>query len=360
MNVCIIGNSLTSLALAKGLVNREIFVDVLCSKKTPQLNSTRTLGISKSNIEFFDKNISNLIKIAWKIKKIEIYSENSNNDKIIEFEDQKKNLFCILQNHKIIKQLTLDLKKNKFFKFKKNVGYKSLIKSRYDLIINCDFKHEITNKFFSKRFSKKYNSIAYTTIIDHKEISHNNVAKQIFTNRGPLAFLPISNKKTSIVYSVRVKNNDDDLNISNLIRKFNTEYEIERINKVSKFDLKSFNLRKYYFGNILAFGDLLHKIHPLAGQGFNMSIRDIREFLKIIDTKIQLGLPINQSVCSEFQKRTKSKNLIFSEGIDFIYEFFNSENKLKSRLVDATVRFVGKNKLMNKYFKKFADRGLQI
>ena len=91
-----------------------------------------------------------------------------------------------------------------------------------------------------------------------------------------------------------------------------------------------------------------------------MSIRDIKELLRIIDSKIQLGLPINQSVCSEFQKRTKSRNLIFSEGIDFIYEFFNSENKLKSGLIDTTVKFVGKNKLINKYFKKFADIGLQI
>jgi len=52
--------------------------------------------------------------------------------------------------------------------------------------------------------------------------------------------------------------------------------------------------------------------------------------------------------------------LIFSEGIDFIYEFFNSENKLKSGLIDTTVKFVGKNKLINRYFKKFADIGLQI
>ena len=34
--------------------------------------------------------------------------------------------------------------------------------------------------------------------------------------------------------------------------------------------------------NILAFGDLLHKIHPLAGQGFNMTIRDIKVLLEII------------------------------------------------------------------------------
>ena len=129
---------------------------------------------------------------------------------------------------------------------------------------------------------------------------------------------------------------------------------------MSKFRLNSFNLRKYYFKNILAFGDLLHKIHPLAGQGFNMSIRDIKELLIIIDDKIKLGLPVDQSVCVEFQKKTKSKNFIFSEGVDFIYECFNSENKFKNNLVDKTVKFIGNNKIINEYFKKIADTGLQI
>ena len=54
----------------------------------------------------------------------------------------------------------------------------------------------------------------------------------------------------------------------------------------------SVNLRNYYHKNILAFGELIHKIHPLAGQGFNMTIRDIKILLEIIQNKIDLGLPI--------------------------------------------------------------------
>ena len=56
----------------------------------------------------------------------------------------------------------------------------------------------------------------------------------------------------------------------------------EVLNALSNFELKFSNLRKYYHENILAFGDLLHTIHPLAGQGFNMTIRDINLFLDIV------------------------------------------------------------------------------
>ena len=57
MRVCIFGGGLSSLTLAKSLVNQKIYVDIYVEKKAPILSKTRTLGISKSNIEFFRKNI---------------------------------------------------------------------------------------------------------------------------------------------------------------------------------------------------------------------------------------------------------------------------------------------------------------
>ena len=77
----------------------------------------------------------------------------------------------------------------------------------------------------------------------------------------------------------------------------------------------------------LAFGDLLHKIHPLAGQGFNMTIRDIK-FLDIIKNKLDLGLPLDKSVNIEFENKVKHKNFIFSNGVDLIMNFLILREKL--------------------------------
>ena len=359
MKVCILGFNLTSLALAKALVKKEIFVELFHKEKNIKIDKTRTIGISKSNIDFFNRHISNINKILWPIKRIKIYTENSNNEEILRFEDSKYNLFSIFQNEKIFNQLMTELKKNKFFKFKKDIEFKKLNNLGYDLLINCDTKNKITKKFFSKKFEKKYNSIAFTAVIDHKKLLFNNEAIQIFTKEGPIAFLPMSKQKTSIVFSARVKKNKNEIDIKRIINKFNPKYDIKKIHKISKFELKSLNLREYYKDNILAFGDLLHRLHPLAGQGFNMSVRDIRELLKIIDQKIKLGLALDQSVCVEFQNNTKSKNFVFSEGINFIYEYFNSENKIRDDLIDSTARLIGGNKILNKYFKTIADMGLQ-
>ena len=71
------------------------------------------------------------------------------------------------------------------------------------------------------------------------------------------------------------------------------------------------SLRSYYHNNILAFGDLLHRIHPLAGQGFNMTIRDIKNIIEIIKYKIDLGLPLDKSINYEFEKKLNIKILFF-------------------------------------------------
>ena len=116
MKVCILGDNLTSLALAKALVKKEIFVDLFYEKKNTKIDITRTIGISKSNIDFFNREITNIKRMLWPIKKIKIFTENSNDKEIIKFENQKDNLFSILQNQKIFNQLIIELKKSKFFK----------------------------------------------------------------------------------------------------------------------------------------------------------------------------------------------------------------------------------------------------
>ena len=101
-------------------------------------------------------------------------------------------------------------------------------------------------------------------------------------------------------------------------------------------------------------------MHPLAGQGFNMSLRDIKILSKLIDDRIAIGLDIDDSLCSDFQKNTQDKNFIFSTGIDWIYELFNFESKINSNIISNSIKILGKKKIINSFFKKFADSGLGI
>ena len=357
MRVCILGAGLSSLTLAKALVNQNIYVDVLFPKKSIELNQTRTLGISKSNVEYFNSSIVEINKILWKLKKIKIFSDNLKNEKIIKFESKQNYLFSIIRNHELYKIIKNSLKNDKYFK--EIHSLRNNFSDYYNLVINTDSNNSLSKKFFNKKIIKKYNSVAYTTIINHKKIP-NNTAYQIFTTNGPLAFLPISETETSIVYSVHNSNNEQKKDINDLIEKYNFKYQIQKTKKIEKFELKSLFLRSYYHQNILAFGDLLHKVHPLAGQGFNMTIRDIIILIDIIKNKISLGLPLDKSVNQEFERKLKHKNLIFSNGIDFVHEFFNLERKIHSNFLSKSLQILGKNPSINKFFTKVADEGITI
>ena len=260
MKVCILGAGLSSLTLAKALVNENIFVDLFTQKKTTRVHKSRTLGISESNVDFFNNNIVDIKKILWKIKKIEVSTDNLKNENILNFQNKNNEIFSIIKNYELYDILKKKLNKNKFFKI---TYFKNKLPNwkNYNLVINTDFFNPITKKYFYKLITKKYNSFAYTTLIHHEKVN-NNIARQIFTKRGPLAFLPVSNNLTSVVYSLHNELNEKTENIKNLINKYNFNYNLTKIEKIDSFELNSFNLRSYYHHNILAFGDLLHRIHP--------------------------------------------------------------------------------------------------
>ena len=108
----------------------------------------------------------------------------------------------------------------------------------------------------------------------------------------------------------------------------------------------------------MAFGDVLHKIHPLAGQGFNMTIRDVRVLINIIMSKVELGLPMDQSICEEFEKKVKAKNMIFSKGIDLVHEFFKIESKFKSTILSKSVKIISNKPSLNRLLVEIADHGI--
>ena len=122
MKVCIIGKGLTSLTLAKSLVNKGIYVDILSDKKISNYEKFRTIGISKTNIDFFNNEISNINKLLWKINKINIFSENLKNERLLNFVNLKNQLFSIIKNDHLYNHLIKELKKNKFFQYKKLIN----------------------------------------------------------------------------------------------------------------------------------------------------------------------------------------------------------------------------------------------
>ena len=360
MKICLIGQNLTNLILASVFEEKKLNVDIYLNKKIQNIKTNRTIAVSSDNFEYI-KYFTKSSVIPWKSKEIKIFTEGFQAKEIINFNKKNKEVFNLVSYSKLNEIFFKKIKKSKFIKLHHSDTFSSLILNKikkYDLVINSENKNFISNKFFTNKIKKNYRSRAYTFLINHPR-KDNNTAIQVFTKFGPLAFLPLSNTKTSIVFSYKGAKIDDE-KIIDIFKKYNSFYSINKKSKIENFCLNFEMLRNYTYNNILAFGDLIHRIHPLAGQGFNMTIRDIKIMSKIVNNRISLGLPIDISVAEDFQSSTKHLNFLYGKAIDGIYEFFRLDSNINNSISKPVFSILNKNSIFKKYSNILSDKGLNL
>ena len=171
---------------------------------------------------------------------------------------------------------------------------------------------------------------------------------------------------TSIVWSIKKKiinKNRFEKTLKDKI-KFYTKNFLNEVKFINNFEYKEISLlirKKYHEDRVLLFGDALHVVHPLAGQGFNMTLRDLISLEKILREKINLGLDIGSSdILSDFSNQNKPHNFLYSMGIDFIKKSFSAENKFFKNFRNSTINVLEKNNTLKDMFFKFADKGLKF
>ena len=229
--------------------------------------------------------------------------------------------------NKIKKNKSISLKHNKKISDISSSGLLQVLKYnnykyKYNLVIVCAGYNSslVKNIFNGEKIESSYRESAITTILNHK-ITKNNIARQIFLNNGTFALLPISNNKTSIVWSFKKNMNEKNILLKNKI-KFYAENFLKNISFATPIESTELNFlirNKYYSDRILLFGDALHLMHPFVGQGFNMTLRDLACLERIINDKIKLGLDIGSiDVLSEFSNEAKPRNFSFSLGSNFL------------------------------------------
>ena len=98
MNVALIGNNLANLVLSKILIKMGIKVCLYYYKNNFKIPPTRTIAISKSNVDFLKEIGLDPSKFSWSVKNIKIYNEKNKSKEIIKFNNQDKYLFLLVKN----------------------------------------------------------------------------------------------------------------------------------------------------------------------------------------------------------------------------------------------------------------------
>ena len=382
--ICIIGGGLTGLITALSLSKLNLKIDLIPGNINQNLKSNRTTAISQNNYEYLNK--LNSFKFSknefWPCSQIKLYTETKKKDftEVFELNDDKKKIFYIMENSKIIKYLIKEIKKNKLISFEKEkkvykISNSGLLKSakfnnnssKYNLIIICTgINSDLVKKIFpEKSFNYSYDEISITATLDHSPLK-NNIARQIFLDHEILALLPISNTRTSIVWSVK-KNKMKEYIDKNLIHKkirfYTKKYlkNLKFINGIEQKNLNFFIREKYCQDRVLLFGDALHAIHPFVGQSFNMTLRDLITLEKTLKNKINLGLDIGSSnILTEFSHEIKSRNFVFSLGVDFIKKFFSLKEEPFKIFRNTVITKLNKNRFAKNIFFDLANKGFKF
>lgn len=387
--ICVIGGGITGLTVATVLARSNLCVDLVDENFYKNSKTIRTTAISDSNYAFLKKlNISNYFKkLSWPSKEMKLFDVDENTKKIpiLNFgrENKKKNILFTLVNLNFIKDLKQKIKKNQNINIKSNIRISELFSAegmkciktfdqkvlKYNLVIVCTGRNSsLTKKLLEDRyFDNDYNEISITFIISHNSIN-NNISRQFFLKEGPLAFLPISNSKTSVIWSINkdifyTQENNIKIFLSNKIKKLSKEiYKNARISsKVESHNLNSHLGDKCFKERVLVFGDALYSVHPLVGQGFNMILRDIQKLDEIVKQKIALGLDLGSSlILSEFNNNTRANNFVYSTGIKIIKKIFTTNNVIFKNLRNYSTLKLNKNRNFKNFFINLADKGINL
>ena len=378
--IAILGSGLTAKAIALGLSDLNVAIDIIQEKPlSKQRGSNVTLSISDASLQILENiGIKKNKNIFWPVNKITLYDgmeKEISPDAEFYHLNNKKNLSYIVKKDHLEKELQkkfnkLNVIKNKIIsikddKFLKKILFQNKKNKEYNLVIATELDNLkiLSNE---KKINWDYSETAYTFLINHKKIQ-NNCARQFFLKDGPLAFLPISHTETSVVWSVKNSSDSEKMILSfkdrfNFIKKISAKFcDVLSVTKeVEKFGLTFEFLSKTAVFRTIFMGDITHKIHPIAGQGWNMTLRDIDILVRDLKDKINKGYDIGDAhLLKNFEQKTKTSNLLFAVSIDLIRKVFRANSPAISSLRKKGFSLASQPEVMSKIIN-IADKGLRI
>ena len=176
----------------------------------------------------------------------------------------------------------------------------------------------------------EYDQSGIVVTVGH-ERDHHGRAEEHFLPAGPFAILPLKGNRSSLVWTekrdeaARIVGLSDEEFHDELERRFGLHLgEIKAIDKPRAFPLGYFVARSFIGERLALIGDAAHVIHPIAGQGLNMGLKDVAALAEVVVDAARLGLdPGEASVLERYQRwrrfdtmamgfATNSLNLLFS------------------------------------------------
>ena len=378
----IVGSGIVGMSLAISLSRQNKKVIIIEKNFSKNLNNNRFYALSEKTRTFFENiNIWNNIKNVNSLHEMHLYYRNFENRNMINFrrdDIQKKNIGYIAQSKEIMKALINEIEKDNNINLYDNCLIEKIDNHDMEIeLITDDKKNIISRYLFSCEGSKSnikkifgikniiddYASKATVFNIEHEK-SNRNSAIQIFLETGPVAFLPISTYRSSMVISIKNKFSDREMfnnnNICSYLEKItnNNFGVIKADSKIITFNLVGFDSETYKHGNIIFVGDSAHSVHPLAGMGLNLGISDVRAIDNTFANKKQLFE--DKSFFSDYARNQKIINKQARQQLKLIEKACSIENDIANKVINITMKSIEKSDFLKDGIIKYANNNISF
>lgn len=310
--VCVVGGGCVGLTLALGLVKANISVVVIDAAAKQALPGDdyglRVSALSLASQALFESlNVwpEIMAQRACAYTHMDVRDQDSfgkiafNSDEL-----DLPQLGHIVENDIIRYALINELEKHSQATLMFETRYQQIHQSENDVFITLESGEPVIAKLLvaadgaNSSVRKQFNLPITFKDYDHNAIvatvktaePHNNTARQVFLPTGPLAFLPLADKHThSIVWSTSPEHcqsllamDDADFNKAVMAALDGQCGLCEIQSQRAAFPLKMRYAQQWVAGKVVLIGDAAHTIHPLAGLGMNLGLKDASYLIKLL------------------------------------------------------------------------------
>ena len=383
-DITIVGGGLAGKLMLAVLINCDEFIEnKLCWINTDNENF-KDVRVSFINYKNFIK-LKKIIQLDVSsedysvIEKIELHNTNekyplklkdlNNHGIIIRNDILKKNIKLLEKKVDIYKSKVVS---TQFDEFNRYLFLKDGTKIKSSLIISADGNSSTLRKLCKIKYLN--NNLNHTIITGYLECKkfNNSTAKQIFLKDNFIGLLPLNDKKNlinfvwSIDNKIFNKNKFDYHNqIIQMLNKFFLKENLifnypksteDQFQKVQTYPINVKFVNNPFKERIILIGDAAHTIHPLAGQGFNLSIEDCFDMLKCLKNAKFVGRDLGAfSLLKEYNNTRKIRKSFITLATTLIFYIFSKKNNQLNNIINYGIEKVEKTSL--KEIFKFLAKG---